>query len=69
MIIKKKTMNLMAKTIFKGAIRAWSSMSVEERLALNRATAKRMFDKAMNGEIKEPYTKEEVKFIKEYYLA
>ena len=49
----------------KGCIEGYCELSEEDRKEWNRRTANRMLNKALKGEIEEPYSELEIKFIKE----
>ena len=51
--------------IGKGFIENYSMLSKEEKKNWKRKTAERMFDKAMQNKLTEPYDKLEVEFIRE----
>lgn len=49
----------------KAALESYVMLSKQEKDALRKRTAKRMFDRAMQGKLNEPYDQCEIDFIKE----
>lgn len=55
----------MGVVAFRAALESYVMLSKEEKYALRKRTAKRMFDRAMQGKLDEPYDQCEIDFIKE----
>lgn len=52
--------------MLKATIEQYASLSEDEKEKLHKRCAKHMFDKAVNAELKEPYDKIEIDFIKRH---
>lgn len=55
----------MACGAFEGAVEGYEALTKEQKEAWHKQTAKKMFDRAMQGKLKVPYDQYEIDFIKE----